>query len=78
MKYIIIILLILLLIALYLLWACKNDISDVEFNYDVPQSQSDCPAGSVIRSGGAGVIDRSGGAGVVDRHVIARSIKPPC
>ena len=68
MKYIAILLLILLAIALYLLWECKNDVRDVEFNYDVPQTQSDCPAGSEIRSGGAGVVDRSGGAGVVDRN----------
>jgi hypothetical protein len=68
MKWVIIILLILLAIALYLLWECKNDYRDVEFKYDIPASQTDCPGGSEFRSGGGGVVDRSGGGGVVDRQ----------
>jgi hypothetical protein len=49
---------------------------DVVYQFDIPSSPSDCPAGTVFRndltggvshSGGAGIVDRDGGASIVDR-----------
>ena len=40
----------------------------VEYEYDVPESASDCPPGMEHRSGGSAIVDRSGGSGIVDRE----------
>jgi len=40
---------------------------DVEYKYDIPASDADCPTDTIYRSGGANVRDRSGGANVRDR-----------
>jgi hypothetical protein len=41
---------------------------DVKYNYDIPESQADCPTGTEYRSGGTSVRDRSGGTSVRDRN----------
>ena len=40
---------------------------DVEYKYDVPKSQTDCPSGMNYRSGGSNIKDRSGGSNIKDR-----------
>ena len=39
----------------------------VEYKYNVPKDDTDCPSGMDHRSGGSGIVDRSGGSGIVDR-----------
>lgn len=41
---------------------------DVSYEYDIPQSQAQCPGGTTFRSGGSAIIDRSGGSSIRDRH----------
>ena len=42
--------------------------ADINYVYDIPDRQSDCPTGTVYRSGGTGIVDRDGGTGIVDRN----------
>ena len=41
--------------------------ADVKYAYYIPDGQSDCPSGTIYRSGGTGIVDRDGGTGIVDR-----------
>lgn len=41
--------------------------TDVKYDYNVPESQSDCPGDMTFRSGGSTIVDRSGGSRIVDR-----------
>ena len=50
---------------------------DVVYEFDIPQSQDDCPAETIFmedsedgdpdNDGGTGIVDRDGGTGIVDR-----------
>lgn len=50
---------------------------DVVYEYDIPQSQDDCPVDTIFmvdtveedpdNDGGTGIVDRDGGTGIVDR-----------
>ena len=40
---------------------------DVEYNYNIPEGDADCPSGMTYRSSGTGIVDRSSGSGIVDR-----------
>ena len=40
---------------------------DVEYKYDVPRGQDDCPAGMDFRDGGSSIRDRDGGSNIRDR-----------
>ncbi len=42
--------------------------ADIQYMYDIPERQADCPAGTNYRSGGTGIIDRDGGTGIIDRN----------
>lgn len=42
--------------------------TDVAYDYNIPDTDAQCPAGMDFRSGGAGIVDRSGGSGIVDRN----------
>ena len=42
--------------------------TDVRYDYNVPESPSDCPSGMNFRSGGTTIIDRSGGTTIKDRN----------
>ena len=52
------------LVGLMGLSGCQRD---VEYRYDVPTQQAQCPTGMTHRDGGPGIVDRDGGAGIVDR-----------
>lgn len=54
---------VILLLLFLLLSSCR----DIEYKYDVPAAQADCPSGMTHRSGGAAIRDRSGGAAIRDR-----------
>lgn len=41
---------------------------DVEYDYNIPENDADCPDGMTYRSSGSGIVDRSSGAGIVDRN----------
>ena len=41
--------------------------ADIQYMYNIPDGQSDCPSGTVYRNGGTGIIDRDGGTGIIDR-----------
>ena len=41
--------------------------ADIEYNYDVPESQTDCPSGMIYRDSGPNIVDRDGGANIRDR-----------
>lgn len=55
-----------ILLPFLFLWisAC----TDVKYDYNVPESQADCPSGMNFRSGGSTIVDRSGGSRIVDRN----------
>jgi hypothetical protein len=42
--------------------------TDVKYDYNVPESQSDCPSGMNFRSGGSRIVDRDGGSRIKDRN----------
>lgn len=41
--------------------------ADIEYLYDIPDSQSECPTDTIYRSGGTSIRDRSGGTSIRDR-----------
>jgi hypothetical protein len=56
------------LLAAFLTSASGCAAYDVEYTYDVPESDADCPSGTAYRSGGTNVRDRSGGTNIRDRQ----------
>lgn len=50
--------------------------SDIRYEYDIPESQQECPAGMTFRSGGSVIKDRSGGSVIKDRD--AQPVRSYC
>jgi hypothetical protein len=41
---------------------------DIEYKYNIPNGQADCPVDTEYRSGGANIRERSGGANIRERN----------